>query len=178
MPSFDHAEFYETCARVRTYAEHKSPKDFTLEHTKPLFNKHKLLTVHNLYTLHLLCQTFKILKYHTPISIFNLMPQISLSRSHYIALKTPKINLDISKNNFIFNACSLWNGSTQKIFSKPYKDTKLVNSVAELIIPGSQKYSDMTCPTSIFKNRLKNVLVSAQMSGEKSDWTKCNFSIR
>ena len=45
IPSFDHAEFYETCARVRTYKEHMAARNFCLEHTKPLFNKHGLLSL-------------------------------------------------------------------------------------------------------------------------------------
>ena len=154
-----------------------SPKDFSQEHTKPLFNKHKLLTVHNLYTLHLLCQTFKILKYHTPISLFNVMPQLKHSRSHYIALQIPKIKLDISKNNFVFNACLLWNGCTDKIFNKPYPETKLLSLDAPVIIPGSQEFSDMTCPTSIFKNRLKNILLSVQSFGDELYWNNNNFSL-
>ncbi len=44
VPSFDHVAFYETCARVRTYEQHMAKKNFQLEHTKPIFNKEKLLT--------------------------------------------------------------------------------------------------------------------------------------
>ena len=47
--SFDHAGYYETCARARSYLEHKSDKNYCLEHTKPVFNKHKLMTLHNLH---------------------------------------------------------------------------------------------------------------------------------
>ena len=47
--SFDHAEYYKTCARSRTFEEHISPHDFCLEHTKPLFKNNKLLTIHSLY---------------------------------------------------------------------------------------------------------------------------------
>jgi len=43
--SFDHAGYYETCARSRTYQEHIAKKDYTLEHTKPLFNKHNILNL-------------------------------------------------------------------------------------------------------------------------------------
>ena len=38
--TFDHHEYYETCARVRTYSEHNAKNNFVLEHTKPLFNKY------------------------------------------------------------------------------------------------------------------------------------------
>ena len=41
--SFDHPEFYETYARVRTYEENMAPKNFCLEHTKQLFNEKKFL---------------------------------------------------------------------------------------------------------------------------------------
>ena len=37
--TFDHPEYYLTCARARTYTEHTATKNFVLEHTKPLLNK-------------------------------------------------------------------------------------------------------------------------------------------
>ena len=40
--TFDHAEYYETCARVRTFEEHMAPKNYCLEHTKPIFNELEL----------------------------------------------------------------------------------------------------------------------------------------
>ena len=62
--SYDHLEFYETCARTRTYDEHTAPKDYVLEHTKPLFNKHSILSVNNLYKYHSFMEVFKLLKYN------------------------------------------------------------------------------------------------------------------
>ena len=47
--SFDHAGYYETCARARSYTDHISTKNHCLEQTKPLFNKHNLLTLSNFY---------------------------------------------------------------------------------------------------------------------------------
>ena len=46
-------------------------KNYTLEHTKPLFNKLGFLTLYNLYTLRVLVEFFKILKIHSPISLHN-----------------------------------------------------------------------------------------------------------
>ena len=65
---FDHAEFYKTCARTRTIDEHFAPKNFVLEHTKPLFIEYEFLTVHNLHKLLLLNEFFKIKKFRYPIS--------------------------------------------------------------------------------------------------------------
>ena len=42
------------------------------EHTKPLLNKHNLMTVHNLYVYHCSMDTFKTLKYRIPISLYSL----------------------------------------------------------------------------------------------------------
>ena len=70
--SFDHAGYYETCARTRTYHDHKSKKNYCLEHTKPLFNKQKLLSLFNLYIYHTFIDIFKILKTHIPICLYSL----------------------------------------------------------------------------------------------------------
>ena len=51
--TFDHSEFYETCARVRPfYCLDKTEENFELENTKPIFNENLILTVHNLYSLY------------------------------------------------------------------------------------------------------------------------------
>ena len=47
-------------------------KDYNDEHTKPLFNSHKILTVHNLYVYHTLLETYKTLKFRSPYCIFEL----------------------------------------------------------------------------------------------------------
>ena len=47
--NFDHAEYFETCARARTYQQHITGKNFQLEHTKPVFNEMNLLTLYHLY---------------------------------------------------------------------------------------------------------------------------------
>ena len=50
--TYDHPEFYQTCARVRTFEQHKAPKNYVLEHTKPLFNENNILSLQNLYQYH------------------------------------------------------------------------------------------------------------------------------
>ena len=168
--SFDDPGFYETCARTRTYTEHKAAKDFTLEHTKPLFNKHDLLTLQNLYVQHTLCQLFKVLKYHSPISMLALTHSNPVSHHHNLIV--PKVNLDVSKNNFLFSACSLWNKCAHKILSKPELNKRL-----NIIIPGSQVNTDLTCSIAVFKGRLKAILLSIQKSDDTNEWSKSNFLI-
>ena len=45
-------------------------KDYALEHTKPTFNNHNLFNLHNLYVIRSLVDLLKILKFHSPIPIF------------------------------------------------------------------------------------------------------------
>ena len=70
--SFDHAEYYQTCARTRAYTQHNTEKNFQLEHTKPLFNEMNLLSLHHLYIYHTFIDTFKLLKYRIPMSLCEL----------------------------------------------------------------------------------------------------------
>ena len=78
--SFDHPEYYATCCRTKTYQEHVALKNYALEHTKPLFNKHSLLTLHNLYASRSLVELIKILKLHSPyilfMKTFNFAPEL------------------------------------------------------------------------------------------------------
>ena len=134
--SFDHPEYYYSCARTKTYAEHMAPNDFTLEHTKPLFIKHRLLTMHNLYILRSLTELLKIIKYHSPISIYQFL---NFSRSPSFRLQEPCIKLQISKRNYICSAIKLWNLCFSKIFNPPILSVKPTSKGSQQIISGSVK---------------------------------------
>ena len=114
--SFDHAGYYETCARARSIIDHKSGKNHCLEHTKPLFNKHKLMILSNLYVYHTFLELFKILKTHVPVSLHSLCNQSH--RNTNLKLKLPKLVLEISRNNFVFKSSSIWNYLITNIFEK------------------------------------------------------------
>ena len=139
-----------------------------LEHTKPLYNENNLLTLQNLYTFHTLNGIFKILKYHSPISMFNLI--VLNSASIHLTVLPPKINLDIFKYNFVLKACSLWNASVSKLFSKSIAEPN-----TDIIIPGSQINSDLTCTIAAYKSRLTNFLLSLQKAGDVDEWSDSNF---
>ena len=129
--SYDHAGYYETCARVRTYADHISKKSYSLEHTKPIFNKHNILTVHNLSVYHTFIETFKILKYHVPVSMYSLY-NLTLRCIGFL-LHPPKVNLEKSKNNFIYRSCIIWNTFIDIVFERDLPNKK------GIIVPGSSK---------------------------------------
>ena len=64
---------FKTCCRVRPVEEQMLGQEhYEKEYTKPLLNKHNLMTVHNLYVYHCSMDTFKTLKYIIPISLYLL----------------------------------------------------------------------------------------------------------
>jgi hypothetical protein len=167
--SFDHPEFYLTCARVRTFEEHKKPKDYCLEHTKPLFTKNGLLTVHNLYQKHTFMECFKVMKYKTPIAMYQLLTPNQAS--HRNLLICPKVHLTISKDNFLFKASQIWNYSINKILDKPDIDPH-----TNLLIPGSVDNSDLTTSVPYTKNKITNLLLDTQKQGDEWEWLNTSFS--
>ena len=62
---------FKTCARARICRSQKLDSEFYMkEHTKPLFNNHEIFVTKHLYHYHTLINIFKILKTHTPISLY------------------------------------------------------------------------------------------------------------
>ena len=213
-PSFDHPEYYQTCARARTWIqpwlvnaharknslyvqvitspsteiiseytkikkyidEHRS-HNFVLEHTKPLFNKHNILSLRSLYVIRTVTELFKILKYRLPMCLFSCF-RFSVG-SNCNKLLPPKCVLGISMNNFVFRASSLWNKFISQLLSKPslslINDCNSLGRKVMLIIPGSTENSDLTCSVPTFKMRLKSVLFNHQKSGDSIEWSNENF---
>ena len=77
-------------------------KEYALEHSKPIFNKHNLLNLHNLYVIRSLVELLKILKFHSPIPIFEYFKASTRSSNH--RLQIPKCNLGISEKSY--NKCN------------------------------------------------------------------------
>lgn len=60
-----------TYARARPYGICKLDyEDFQEEHTKPIYNRLKILTVQNLFKYHCIVQFIKIMKYHNPYCLY------------------------------------------------------------------------------------------------------------
>ena len=173
--SFDHVGFYETCARARTYQQHMAKKDYLLEHTRSLYNEQNILSLHHLYIQHTFMDLFKILKYRTPISVSELF--CPSPRTTNFLLLLPKINLEVSRLNFVFSASSIWNSLIGRLLNKcsPNSDG--------IMVAGSSKCSDMSAPISYMKKRLKEILVGVQKLGIQRhfgesvsrEWNSVNF---
>ena len=118
-----------------------APKNYCLEHTKPIFNEHNILSLNNLHIFHTYMELFKILKFCTPISLFELF-EVS-SRSQLMIL--PRVNLDVSKQNFVFQSALIWNKFCGVVFEK------CIPQESGIVIPGSAYNSDLDASTSTIK---------------------------
>ena len=84
---------FKTCCRVRPVEEQiLGQEHYEKEHTKPLSNKHNLMTVHNLYVYHCSMDTFKTLKYRIPIS-YILYTYYQIEKKPFLLPHYPTHNL-------------------------------------------------------------------------------------
>ena len=93
---------FKTCARSKEFCSQKLGTEFyEKEASKPLFSENELLTVHNLHKYHSILETFKILKFRRPISMYGIF---NISQRKEDLLITP-----LPSKNFTYTAASLWN---------------------------------------------------------------------
>ena len=137
-----------TCARARPFNYQKlGAKYYQKEHTKPIFSKLKILTVHGLFKYHCISEIFKIIQSRCPYSLYQSINISKRDTSHMIIL--PK-----KSNTFLYKASHLWNSIHKKIIS-PEKG--LCTSVG------------------LVKLRAKALLLEAQSSEIHDQWTLHNF---
>ena len=138
-----------------------------MEHTKPLFNKHEILTLFNLNAYHTYLELFKILKYRTPVSMYGLY---TLSeRQTNFRLHLPIVTLEKSKNNFVFNSCVIWNKLVENILERSLPNEN------GIVVRGVTKNSDLCATMPFIKNKLKAELLSLQRLGNNTDWISDNL---
>ena len=168
--SFDHPDFYNTCARIKTFDEQMNPS-YEKENTKPLFTKNEILTVHNSYNYHIIIELFNILKYRMPYSLYE---KFKFSTHKELALVKPKTSNPKRLTNFFCKSITKWNEVSSIIFER---STAIEIRGFLICIPGSAVGSDLTAKTSIIKSKLKNILLHIQEKGYDTKWDQRNFDL-
>ena len=151
-----------------------SPHNFCLEHTKPLFTEHKLLTLHSLYYKHTFIEMFKIIKFREPRGLFEKILISSNDYNNRIILK-PNIThnkLPATEQNFLFKSCKIWNTFVKDILEK-----NKINGTLGYIIPGEEANSDLSASVVFIKDRLTKILIGKQSSGLDEIWEKSHLEI-
>ena len=95
---------FKTCVRARPFSEQKLASAFFIkEHTKPLFNKHKIMNLQNLY-FYSCCDIFNKNEFLNPLPLYDLFNFSERShRSLYI--NTPQLS-----DSFEDRTSVMWQG--------------------------------------------------------------------
>ena len=145
-------EKFRTCVRARELEDQKLGPDFYIkEHTKPLFNAHQIFIVKHLYHYHTLLDTFKIIKTHTPISLFSYF---TLSQRKEALLITPSHD-----HSFAYAATRLW------------------NSFRSALPTEAEGKVDFTVSFGNAKFKIKKLLLNRQSIGDQAEWSEENFQL-
>ena len=140
----------ETCARTRPYGSQKlGCKFYIKEHTKPLFNRLKILTVQNLFKYRCITEIFKIMKFRTPYSLFELINLSSRDSSNAIILPT-------KMETFVWKASKAWNTIHRYILNQENGFATSVQSI---------------------KHRTKAIILECQALHDPKEWKSDNFSL-
>lgn len=141
---------FKTSARCRPYGEQILGSEFyRKEHTKPLFNTHEIMNVHNLYFYHCINDIFKVLKYRTPISLYSLFETSDRLGKETLIL-TPK-----PSDSYIYRAGTIWNTVRQNLMLTTF-----------------------TCKPNHLKSSIKITIAHTQKEGEPNNWNLALNSVR
>ena len=75
---------FRTCIRARPYP--------VKEHSKPLFNRNKIINLKNSYLYHCANETFKIIKFRSPIVVHNLYKFSTRGQKNIFIITPPPDN--------------------------------------------------------------------------------------
>ena len=115
---------------------------YTKEHTKPLFHKHNILTVQNLYHYHIFNESYKMFKFKSPsvmLSHYNFSNRQCLTYTK--VLPPPPDNFFIYKSSIIFNT-----------------------------IRAKLKINDLSAPLGQIKNLVRRSLHTNQHAHHEIEW--------
>jgi len=154
----------------------KDPSDFALQHTKPIFKSHGILSVYNLYPYHILLELYKILKFRLPYCLFDIFQNTSPTRpNHGLCLSVPKTSFDFQRSTFVYQSTICWNWIYKKLITPfnvtLHKNSKMKGDSSSV----STVNYDFSNSVSSFKLRLRDYLTKAQHSPNSGDdWKTCD----
>ena len=109
---------------------------------------------------------YKIIKYQNPNPLYKLF-NFTGNRNSNILI-TPKVKLDVLKNNFVFQSSTIWN----IVISKVFNPVDLNDN--DIIIPGSCINSDFCTTIGFFKYKIRQILYDLQNRGDVICWDSMN----
>ena len=145
-------------------------------HTKPIFNEHKILTIHNIVYMQTLTLLQKVYNNVAPIAICNLFekntehskPTQLRAVKEITFFKPPRTKKTALDNTIFTKGPKLYNKAATKFNRAPV----ISNPVAKKSEPHFQ--NKFTLP---FKNTIKNMLLTQQSLETPDQWSISNFPL-
>ena len=135
-------------------------KGYTKEHTKPLFKKHNILSIFNLYPYFCLNEMYKILKFCTPYSLFELLDLPSDRTGRNLLLRTRGIGRRHEEKSFSSQSTRFWN-KHHKIIIEPSEVKHHTDVSKKLNLVGTKfTFFDFSTKVSTFKSKLKKTAIA------------------
>jgi len=150
-------------------------RDFTKEHTKPLFKKHNILSVFNLYPYFCLNDMFKILKFRTPYSLYELLNLPNDRTGRNLLLKVHTIGRRHEEQSFLSQGIRFWNKYHKKLVEPSAVKLHPDQSKKLNLVETEFSFFDFSTKIATFKAKLKRLLLNTQSSGNETDWTIKNY---
>ena len=150
-------------------------KDYTKEHTKPLFKSNKILTVHSLYVYHTVIELYKILKFRTPYCLFEMICPPGANNMD-LNLKVTPVSLQCQRMSFLYQAVMLWNRFYKRLitpFTIPVHHSYI--SRHNLTQAESIHY-DYSTKVATLKSKLLVLVFETQVAGDCSSWQSINHT--
>ena len=134
---------HSTCCRTRPLENQRlDHKFYCKEHTKPLFNEHKILSMKNLYNYQTCIETFKIIKFKYPKILYSLF-FLSTRNNESLLMSQP------NSSSFTKDRTQLWNSCMKLIFKN--------DTLHDISI-------------STIKHKLKDSLLKVQNAFDSVEW--------
>ena len=149
--------------------------DYSKEHTKPLFKKHDVLSIFNLYPYYCLIELYKALKFRTPYCVFELFQRIPNVAGRNLTLMIPAHTIRCQKQTFIYQTTLFWNKLHKKLL-KPSAVKMHASHTNRLNLLDSECiFLDFSTKVATLKSGLKKYLFETQSSGGRTDWSTYNY---
>ena len=139
-----------TCARTREYGMQRlDQRYYKKEHTKPIFSRLKIMTIHNLFKYHCINEFYKIIKYRVPYTLFECINTSNRDTSNNVILS-------VKSNTFLHLAAKFWNSVHKRI-----------------ITPGKGLETSL----GLVKSRMRDIILQFQSTDIPDTWTPSNFQL-
>ena len=118
---------------------------------------------------------YKILKFRTPYSLFELLDLPSDRTGRNLLLRTRAIGGRHEEKSFFSQSTRFWN-KHHKIIIEPSEVKHHTDVSKKLNLVGTKfAFFDFSTKVSTFKSKLKKLLLHTQSSGNEIDWTEKNY---